>query len=1048
MALKLPKQSTRKPTPKVTMQHSFCHGRRASLLVALIVQTLVVALPGCSLAQVSSPANVNTLDGKNLSAKWVESLTERGAPQTYTGDALKNIGMPVGGIGAGQLYFGGDGKLWLWDIFNIPYGTYGEHYANPLKEASPIAQGFALKINSGDHTQTRTLDQKGFSDVTFTGQYPVGVVHYSDPSCPVAISMSAYSPFVPLDPEISSLPATLMQITLRNTSSKAIGAGLTGWLQNAVCNGDHSGIVFRSNQVIRDGSLLFVNASAKELADTGAASDNADVTYEDFDSGSYGKWTTTGNAFGSSPLTGNGINQHLTNYAGSGLANSYGPTNSDAATGTITSPVFTIDHRFIKFLIGGGNYPGATCVNLLVDSKVVRTSTGDNTDALKPAAWYVGNLKGQQAQLQIVNAATGGWGHVDVDNIVFTDSHPAEISAAIESRPDYGTMGLALLDSTSADIARPEGLPSDLAASLPDAGADQGATGSLGRRLTLAPGESKTVTFAVVWFFPNLTIAGLHDPGGRHYANRFSSAADVASYVNTHLDSLRSQTQLWRDTWYDSTLPYWFLNRTFANTSSMATSAEYWLKSGRFYAWEGVGFCPGNCTHVYEYAQAMARIFPSLERDERQRVDYGIGFHPDSGMVGFRAEFDQSEATDGQAGILLRTYREYQMSADNSFLEHNWPLTKKAMQFLIAKDTGQTGILTDGQPNTLDTTWYGEVPWITSLYIASLRAAHEMALVVGDSDFAQQTQTIADRGMAAFDGKMWNGEYFQQQVDPAHARATGAGDGCEIDQVLGQSWAFQVGLPRVIEKEYTLKALDGLWKYNYLTDVGPYIAAHRGGRPFALPGEAGVVMCTFPKNSDQDRLASTTGWQAGYFNECMSGFEHALASEMIWDGMTVRGLAIEKSIDDRYSAEKRNPYNEVEAGDHYGRAMASYGVFLAACGYQYNGPKGFLAFAPKISPEHFKAAFTSAAGWGSYSQSYGDGMFVAMVAVKYGELKLSTLQLAPPSMGSSAHIAARLNGHAITCSYEAENGNVIISLPADLTVHAGQTLQVNVGYSK
>ena len=73
---------------------------------------------------------------KKLSPEWVKSLFARGERTVYRGKDLGKIGMPIGGICAGQLYLGGDGKLWHWDIFNQPRRTDGSTYQHPLVPAS------------------------------------------------------------------------------------------------------------------------------------------------------------------------------------------------------------------------------------------------------------------------------------------------------------------------------------------------------------------------------------------------------------------------------------------------------------------------------------------------------------------------------------------------------------------------------------------------------------------------------------------------------------------------------------------------------------------------------------------------------------------------------------------------------------------------------------------------------------------------------------------------------------------------------------------------
>ena len=248
---------------------------------------------------------------KKLDPAWVKSLFERGEPTVYRGAELEKIGMPIGGICAGQLYLGGDGRLWHWDIFNLPQAanfsdTAGPNYARPPLPASPIEQGFALKVTVGEQVQVRTLDSRGFNPkhIGFSGQYPMAFVDYRDPALPVTVSLEAFSPFIPLNVPDSSLPATVMRFTVKNTSVSPVAVELAGWIENAVCLGSgRVGRGQRRNHVLRETGLTFVHSTAEALPAEQRAVPRPEIVFATFENG-YGSWTVEGEAFGTSPPKG------------------------------------------------------------------------------------------------------------------------------------------------------------------------------------------------------------------------------------------------------------------------------------------------------------------------------------------------------------------------------------------------------------------------------------------------------------------------------------------------------------------------------------------------------------------------------------------------------------------------------------------------------------------------------------------------------------------------------------------------------------------------
>jgi len=204
-----------------------------------------------------------------------------------------------------------------------------------------------------------------------------------------------------------------------------------------------------------------------------------------------------------------------------------------------------------------------------------------------------------------------------------------------------------------------------------------------------------------------------------------------------------------------------------------------------------------------------------------------------------------------------------------------------------------------------------------------------------------------------------------------------------------------------------------------------------------------MLMNTNPRN-DENPYGDAKAWQLGYFSECMSGFEHQVAAHMMAEGMVEESLVLIRSIHDRYHAVKRNPFNEIECSDHYGRAMASFGSFINACGFTYHGPKGQIGFAPKLAPESFTAPFTVAEGWGTYSQKRDAGGLSAEVKLAYGNLQLKqfTAELAEGAKASKAEV--HFNANTIACGVTQTGNTCIVKMDSFILVGAGQIFSIKI----
>jgi quinoprotein glucose dehydrogenase len=147
----------------------------------------------------------------------------------------------------------------------------------------------------------------------------------------------------------------------------------------------------------------------------------ATQVFQTFEGDGFGDWKVDGSAFGLAPAAGktDDMEKPFTAYADDSLASS--THGGDGATGSLTSPEFTIKEPYIRFLIAGGSEAGKTAAQLLVDGKVVREATGKRSLRCESAVWDVRDLKGRQATIRLLDEATGEWGFIGVDHLFFTD---------------------------------------------------------------------------------------------------------------------------------------------------------------------------------------------------------------------------------------------------------------------------------------------------------------------------------------------------------------------------------------------------------------------------------------------------------------------------------------------------------------------------------------------------------------------------------------------------------------------------------------------------
>ncbi len=582
-------------------------------------------------------------------------------------------------------------------------------------------------------------------------------------------------------------------------------------------------------------------------------------------------------------------------------------------------------------------------------------------------------------------------------------------------------------------------------------------------RVTVPGGERAAVRFVLAWHYPQMYNFWHPEPDGQrtiwapYYATVWRDSREAAAYCLAGWDRLFAGTRLFQETLHGSTLPEAVIDAVSANLAVLISPTVLRLADGTFYGFEGCleteGSCEGSCTHVWNYAYALAFLFPALERGMRE-ADFRYNQRAD-GRMSFRlmlppgrARQDFRACVDGQMGGVVKAYRDWKISGDDGWLRTLWPAVKMSLEYAWAEtnedkwDPEKRGVMTGRQHHTLDMELFGANAWLTGFYLAALKAGAEMAGHLGETDAAAQYRAIFARGKAWADAHLFNGEYYAQAVDLKDQSLLSAfgtdavdtywnaergemkyqiGSGCLIDQVIAAWHANLCGLGEIFDPAQVRTALKSLYQYNFkrMREVANV------WRNYALNDEQGLLICTWPQGA-KPAVPLT------YATECMTGFEYQAACHMIQEGLLEEGLSVVRQVRDRYDGRKRNPWNEMECGSNYARSMASYSLLPALSGFSYDMGKGYIGFDPQINADDFRCFWSLGTGWGRFSRDT-DGLELTVLA---GELRLTSLGTGSFALSAPERCVLLAKGREIP--YVNEHGTLRF---AEIAVRAGESLR-------
>lgn len=523
---------------------------------------------------------------------------------------------------------------------------------------------------------------------------------------------------------------------------------------------------------------------------------------------------------------------------------------------------------------------------------------------------------------------------------------------------------------------------------------------------TVKAHSSHTISIRFCWYMPNSNLCAGPILEGQErttyrpwYAARFASIFDVVEDFTNRYTDLYQQTKKFSDTLYASNISDEVLDAIGANLTILKSPTVLRQEDGRFWAWEGSfdneGSCHGSCTHVWNYAQALCHLFPSLERTMRE-VEFGEDMD-ENGHQQFRTSLpirrnshNFHAASDGQLGGIMKMYREWRIYGNTDWIASYWDKIQSSIEYCIRTwDKNEEGVLREPHHNTYDIEFWGADGMCTSFYLGALVAVVEIGKALGKD--IKRYESLYEKGKEFMETVLWNGEYFIQIPEwdtlKAEFKANGDpilekegpkyqyGSGCISDGVCGAWLAKECGLGDILDVEKVKSHLLAVYKYNLKRDLSCHANPQRPG--YAIGNEGGLLLGSWPKGGKPT-------FPFVYSDEVWTGIEYQVAAHLASFGYSEEALDIVTTLRARYDGEKRNPYCEYEYGHWYARAMASYALLHACTGVRYDAVTKTLY----TGKGDYQVFLSTASGYGLVSQKNG----VVQVDVVSGVIEVEKIE--------------------------------------------------------